>query len=255
MLIERYKEALGKSNHGGQSLYCHTFQAVDAGLRAARLIPDVPKRHLDILMFGLCVHDVGKLDPGFQKMLQAVIADEPLPPKRIKHEASTFDYDHVALVENHAEEIRDELRGMLAYELDLSNVTGKNMDWVWALTVSHHGLFYVSYERGQDDVLRPLIRRTWTSFYPNEEERITLVDLLFHFYPIGGLVIIGDLMASYAFEQRRDLAWTFDGMTTLPMVFDRLLGVADDLEESIRQYDPRNYGLREMLRLLAAGCV
>jgi len=128
------------------------------------------------------------------------------------------------------------------------------MEWVWALTVTHHGLFYLSYERGRDGILRRLIRRTWTSFYPGEEERITLTDLLFEFYPVGGLVIIGDLMGSYAFEQERSLDWAFRGVTSLPAVFDRLLAEADDLEHTIQQYDPRLYGLRETLRLLAEGC-
>ena len=101
---------------------------------------------------------------------------------------------------------------------------------------------------------QPLIRRNWVSLYPNEVRRITLIDLLVEYHPIGGLVMVGDLMASYAFEQERDLAWAFDGVETLPQVFDKLLSQADNLEQSATAYDPRSYALREILTLLAAGC-
>ena len=49
------------------------------------------------------------------------------------------------------------------------------------------------------------------------------------------------------------LAWAFTGVETLPQVFERLLGTADDLEADIGAYDPRNYGLGELLSLLAGG--
>lgn len=253
MLVDRYKQALGKSNHGGQSLYSHVLQSIEAGLRVSRLASQVPQASLDVLVLGLWLHDIGKLDPDFQEMLRAAATSQPLPPKRVKHEASTFDYDHVALAEATIHEVRSELRGTLAYELDPAHLQPEAMEWVWAMAVTHHGLFYLSYERGRDGKLRRLIRRTWTSFYPGEEGRITLADILFQFHPLGGLTIIGDLMASYAFEQGRDLRWAVDGAGSMATVFERLAAQADELENGIRQYDPRDYGLRETLKLLAGG--
>lgn len=253
MLVDRYMQALGKSNRGGQSLYAHVLASVDAGLRIARLVEWFPRAQLDMLVFGLWLHDIGKLDPGFQEMLRAAAANEPRPSKRIKHEASTFDYDHVELAHAAIQETRLELLGSLGYDLDPLHLDATAMEWVWAMAVTHHGLFYVSYERGRDGDLRRLIRRTWTSFYPGEESRITLADLLFEFHPLGGLVIIGDLLASYAFEQDRDIAWVTADLCDLPGVFECLLKSADELEANIQKYDPREYGLRETLKLLASG--
>lgn len=253
MLIKRFKENLGKSNHGGQSLYDHTFWGVEAGLRAARLAGVKKGPQLDVMLMGLCIHDVGKLDPDFQAMLIASRDKRELPAKRVKHEASTFDYDHPTLVENNLVALRDEIRALSGgYTVNLDNVVAR-MDDVWTCVVTHHGLFYLSFEDwGKGE--QPLIRRDWTSFYPNETRRVTLVDLLVTYHPIGGLVIIGDLMASYAFEQERDLTWAFSNVKTLPQAFNKLLSQADDLEQSIATYDPRNYALKETLMLLAAGC-
>lgn len=252
MLIERYKEALGKSNHGGQSLYEHIFWSVEAGLWAARLANVNSDPQLDVMLVGLGVHDVGKLDPDFQAMLRASRDGLDLPAKRVKHEASTFDYDHCSLVEDNLATLCDEIHALIGYTVNLSNLT-ERMDDVWACAVTHHGLFYLSFEDWGKGT-QPLIRRNWVSFYPNEVRRITLIDLLVEYHPIGGLVMVGDLMASYAFEQERDLAWAFNGVETLPQVFDKLLGQAKTLEQSVAAYDPRSYALRETLMLLAAGC-
>lgn len=251
MLVERYEEALGKSNHGGQSLYAHIFWSVEAGLRAARLAGVSEGPQLDVMLVATAVHDVGKLDPDFQAMLEASRDGRDLPAKRVKHEASTFDYDHRDLVEESLPALRDEIGVVTGHTIDLDSVRA-GMDDVWAGAVTHHGLFYLSFEDWGEGA-QPLIRRYWTSVYPNEVRRITLVDLLMDYHPIGGLVMLGDLMASYAFEQERDLMWAFAGMETLPQVFDRLLGVAEDLEEDIGAYDPRDYGLGELLKLLADG--
>lgn len=252
MLVDRFKQALGKST-GRQSLYDHTMSCVDVALRVARLVGEEPGPCLDRLIFATFVHDVGKLDPAFQAMLQAAASDQPLPGKKVKHEASTFDYDHPRLVEESKEAIRKELQGAYGYTLGLANLEEETMDHIWAFAVTHHGLFYLSYERDRNGTLRPLIRRQWTSFYPNEERRITLVDLLFEYHPLGGLVMISDLVASYCHEQGKDYAALFDAVVNLRQLVERLIEHAPEIEGGLQRYDPRDYNLRETLRLLAGG--
>lgn len=252
MLIDRYKAALGKST-GRQSLYDHSLSCVEVALLVARLAGEEKGPRLDRLVFATFVHDVGKLDPDFQAMLEAAARGQPLPGKKVKHEASTFDYDHPRLVEESKEAIREELRGAFGYELDLANLEGPAMDYIWALAVTHHGLFHVSYERDKAGILRPLIRRQWTSFYPNEERRITLVDLLFEYHPLGGLVMIGDLVASYCHEQGKDYSALFGQVSNLGQLFEQLTEHAGEIEESIKYYDPRDYGIQENLKLIAGG--
>jgi len=251
VLLDRYRAALGKST-GRQSLYDHSMACVDVALRVARLVGEKPGPRLDRLIFAVFVHDVGKLDPNFQAMLEAATSGQPLPGKRVKHEASTFDYDHPQLVEESKEAVRLELRGACGYNLDLGNLE-ERMEHIWAFAVTHHGLFYLSYERDRAGTLRPLIRRQWTSFYPNEERRITLVDLLFEYHPLGGLVIISDLIASYCHEKGKDYPALFGQAQNLRDIFDRLIADADAIEEGIRRYDPRDYGLKETLTLLVGG--
>jgi hypothetical protein len=248
-LVARYQNALGKSA-GRQSLYDHSMACVDVALRVARLAGEEPGPRLDRLIFATFVHDVGKLDPNFQAMLEAAANSRPLPGKRVKHEASTFDYDHPRLVEESKGAIREELRETCGYEMDLANLEGA-MDHVWAFAVSHHGFFYLSYERDRTGTLRPLIRRDWTSFYPSEERRITLVDLLFEYHPLGGLVMTADLVASYCHEQSKDYAALFGQVATMGQLLDTLIGRAREIENSLQSYDPRDYSLLETLRLLA----
>lgn len=252
MLIDKYKAALGKST-GRQTLYDHSLSCVEVALRVARLAGEEPGPRLDRLVFATFVHDVGKLDPAFQAMLEAAASGQPLPSKKVKHEASTFDYDHPRLVEESKEAIRQELQGAFGYDLDLANLEGTAMDDIWAFAVTHHGLFHLSYERDNTGAPRPLIRRQWTSFYPNEERRSTLVDLLFEYHPLGGLVMIGDLVASYCHEKGKDYRTFFSQASSLGEVFAHLTEYADEIEAGIKLYDPRDYGLKETLKLIAGG--
>jgi len=248
MLVSRFKEALGKSK-GRQSLYDHCLTSTEIALQVAEMIGEKPGPMLDRLIFATFVHDVGKLDPNFQAMLDAVSKGQKLPAKKVKHEASTFDYELPQLVEASKEEIARELKEVLGYRLDLASLNG-SMEHIWAFAVSHHGLFYLSYERGRDQVLRPLIRRQWTSFYPNEERRITLVDLLFEYHPLGGLVMISDLVASYCYEKGNDYQALFGEVESLGELVERLIERVDEVEQGM---DARDYGVRETLRLVGGG--
>ncbi len=245
MLVSRFKEALGKSK-GRQSLYDHCLSSMEIALQVAEMAGEKPGLKLDRLVFATFIRDVGKLDPNFQAMLDAVSRGQKLPAKKVKHEASTFDYEISQLVIDSKEEIAKELKEVLGYRLDLASLDGA-MEHIWAFAVSHHGLFYLSYERGKDQVLRPLIRRQWTSFYPNEARRITLVDLLFEYHPLGGLVMISDLVASYCYETGKDYQALFGRVESLGELVERLIERADEVEAA------RDYGLRETLRLVGGG--
>jgi len=245
MLVSRFKESLGKSK-GRQSLYAHSLSSTQIALQVAQMAGERPGPRLDRLVFATFIHDVGKLDPNFQAMLDAVSKGEKLPAKKVKHEASTFDYELPQLVLGSKEEIQKELQEALGYRLDLASLDGA-MEHIWAFAVSHHGLFYLSYERGRDEVLRPLIRRQWTSFYPNEERRITLVDLLFEYHPLGGLVMISDLVASYCYEKGKDYQALFEEVGNLGELVERLIERAGEVEEA------RDYGVKETLMLVGGG--
>lgn len=253
MLVKRYKQAWAKTAHGGQTLYDHTFQCAEAGLRLARFVPDYPSSALDTLMLCLCIHDIGKLDPTFQQMLQTKLKGNEYKGKLVKHEGHSLDHDHIPLVENCLGELSAELKANFNYHVDMDRFIGdEGLEWVWAAAVNHHGLFYLSYETDETGQVKRRARRQWTSYTPLEVRRLTLVDFLFHFHPLGGLVIMADQIASYCFEKGYELDVVFAKARTLPEVFNHLLLVADETEKSLKRDDPRNYQLRDMLLLLSS---
>lgn len=253
MLVDKFKNSLGKSAHGGETLYDHTMDCVRVAHRVLadkQFVPsDYAKQKKDQLLFAMFIHDVGKLDPDFQAMLQASRDSKPLPAKRVKHEASTLNFEQLVA------ETQDEVRGHLRKELGYQFTERINFDDALALAVSHHGLFYLSFEeRDKQEICR--IRREWTVFNYGEKRRITLTDLLFDYHPLGGLVIIADLLGSFCYEQRiTDANDIMKNTTSLRGLIDALLhaGAAETVEASINKYDPRTYGLRELLTLLAGG--
>lgn len=253
MLIGKLKTNLGKSAHGGQTLYCHL---IDCARVAHRIVTDhrfalgdYPKQKSDQLLFSTFIHDIGKLDPGFQDMLAAARDKQPLPPKRVKHEASTLDFEQ--LLRESEDEIKTHLGDALGYRFTESI----DIDDALAFALGHHGLFHLSFEARNEGVLRR-VRRDTTVFGYGEQRRITLTDLLFEYHPLGGLVMISDLLASFCFEQRLGTA---EDIIQRVQTFRELIalvardGTADKVEESIKRYDPRTYGLRELLTLLAGG--
>ena|SRR5215207_3727537 len=253
MLVAEFKSSLGKSSHSGESLYDHTMDCVKVAhkvLTDERFVPaGYPKQKRDQLLFAMFIHDVGKLDSDFQAMLRAARDGDPLPPKRVKHEASTLDFER--LIVETQDEVRTHLWDVLGYKF----TEEINLDDALVFTVSHHGLFYLSFEARNGQVLRR-IRREWTVFNYGEQQRVTLADLLFDYHPLGGLVIISDLLGSFCYEQRiADADEIIEDAGSLRKLIDTLLqeGAPETVEESIKQYDPRTYGLRDLLALLAGG--
>ena len=254
MLVNEFKNNWGKSSHDGETLYDHTMDCMrimHKVLTDERLTPaDYPARKRDQLLYSMFIHDVGKLDPNFQAMLEASRVDEELPAKRVKHEASTLDFE--SLLMKTQEEVKEHLRDVLDYKI----TTAINFEDALAFAVSHHGLFYLSFEMREDKGELKRIRREWTTFNYNEKRRITLVDLLFDYHPLGGLVIISDLLGSFCYEKQiEDVDAIIAHAKSLRDLVETILQkeIVKTVEESVNKYDPRNYGLQNLITLLAGG--
>jgi hypothetical protein len=255
MLTAMFRDNLGKSSQGGQTLYDHIMACVKVAHRIlsdSRFVPeDYPRQKRDQLLFSVFIHDIGKLDPDFQAMLHAARDNQPFPPKRVKHEASTLDF--VTLLLESQEEVREHLHELLNHK----STEPIDIEDALAFAVSHHGLFYLSFEARDGQVLKR-IRREWTVFNYAEKRRITLTDLLFDYHPLGGLVIIADLLGSFCYEQGiANADEIIHRAKSLRGLIDTLLreGAAETVEESVWEYDPRNYALRDLIILLAGGLV
>jgi len=79
------------------------------------------------------------------------------------------------------------------------------------------------------------------------------VDLLFDYHPLGGLVMISDLVASYCYENGKDYSSVLGRFKNIVELLDWLVEKSNELEANMVDHDPRNQGLRETLRLLAGG--
>jgi len=110
-----------------------------------------------------------------------------------------------------------------------------------------------TYEQAEDGSVHPRVRRQWTCSAQGEVRRITFVDLLVEYFPLGGFVMIGDLIASYCHEQEKDYAEVFGQARTLAELIELVTRYAPEIEASLKQDDPRDYGLAELLKLLAGG--
>jgi hypothetical protein len=255
MLIAAFKNNLGKSSQSGRTLYEHLIDCTRIAhtiLTDARFAPpDYPKSKRDQLLFSVFAHDLGKLDERFQAMLAAARDGRPLPSKRVKHEASTLDFE--ALLRENMAEVCAHLEQTLGYRF--TEPIEIEMEDALAFAVTHHGLFYLSFEEREGGLL-PRVRREWTVFNYGEKRRITLADLLFDYHPLGGLVILADLLASFGYE--KDVADTEDLLyraNTLRELVDLILacGAVEMVEGSIQAYDPRTKGLEGLLILLRGG--
>ena len=184
-----------------------------------------------------------------QVLLIAARDGQPLPSKRVKHEASTLNFE--ALLRENVVEICSHLE----QELDYHFTEPIEIEDAFAFAVTHHGLFYLSFERRENGVL-PRVRREWTVFNYGEQRRITLADLLFDYHPLGGLVILADLLGSFCYEQgmanAQDLLRQANSLGEL---VDLILacGAVETVENSLQAYEPRTKGLRDLLTLLRGG--
>lgn len=253
MLVGEFKNSLGKSSHGGETLYDHIMDCVKVAhkiLTDDRFVPtDYPNQKRDQLLFATFIHDVGKLDPDFQAMLRAARDGERLPPRRVKHEASTLNFGQ--LVRDAEKEVIVHLQDTFSYRF----TEMIHLEDALAFAITHHGLFYLSFEQRDGEIL-PRIRREWTVFNYGEKRRVTLADLLFDYHPLGGLVIIADLLSSFCYEQGiRNAEDIIDNAWSLRDLIDVLLreGAPEIVEESFKQYELRTHGLRDLLILLAGG--
>jgi len=244
---------LGKSTRGGQTLYDHVLDCTriaHAILTDKRFAPvDYPANKCDQLLFSVFVHDLGKLDERFQAMLTVARDGQPLPAKRVKHEASTLDFE--MFLRDNIDDVCTHLEQTFDYRF-----TGTvDIEDTLAFAVTHHGLFYISFEERESKVL-PRVRREWTVFNYGEQRRITLADLLFDYHPLGGLVILADLLGSFGYEQGVDnVENLLRRASSLGELVDLILagGIVETVEQGLQAYDPRTAGLRDLLTLLRGG--
>ncbi|MBD3183345.1 hypothetical protein GF312_13695 [Candidatus Poribacteria bacterium] len=253
MLVSKFKSNLGKSSRGGQSLYDHIMTCVRVAHRILGdthfISEDYPRPKRDQLLFSVFIHDLGKLDPDFQAMLKAARDSQPFPSKRVKHEASTLDYSKLLT------KAEDEVREHLYKELNYKFSNPISLEDTMAFAVSHHGLFYLSFETRDGQVLER-VRREWTVFNHLETRRITLTDLLFDYHPLGGIVIIADLLGSFCYEQGiTDLNEIIQSAATLRELINIILkeGIVEVVEENDVDYYRQNYGLRNLMAVLSGG--
>ena len=260
-LVSMFEESLGKST-GALSLYRHTMDVVKGAASIARFGETklgYDRERADLIVLAAFMHDIGKLNDNFQRMLRYVSEgrlEEIKSIPKIKHEAETFNIlnESPGVIEDSAKSIAGAVEEETGWTISADLLRAVPED-IWTFAVTHHGLFYVSLEEWDGyDGPQPLIRREWTTFYPREIGRRTLLDLLLRYHPLGGAVIVADLLASYAHENSKDLdSILAEHQHPGDIIENVLLPNAESIEASIRRYDPREYSLRATLDLLLGG--
>lgn len=255
-LPERFQRSLAKSK-GALSLYDHVADSTRVAVHILEhsMPAGYPTERRDTLVLATFLHDVGKLDQDFQQMLYCRWAGDEEGVKglkRVKHEASTLDKEPRSLVERDLGQAVAAVAQATGYQARSERV---NLLDLWAFAVSHHGLFYLSVERWpRSPEPIPLVRRQWTTFYPREESRVTLTDLLLEYHPLGGLVIVSDLVASYCHGSDRVLDEVLHEYAGIGEFIQWvLLPRAGEIESYYCTDDPRDFGLEATLKLLLGG--
>lgn len=255
-LSERFRRSLAKSK-GALSLYDHVADSTRVAVHIVEhsMPAGYPPERRDTLILATFLHDVGKLDQDFQQMLYCRWAGDEEGVKglkRVKHEASTLDEGPRSLVERDLGQAVAAVTQTTGYQAQPERV---NLLDLWTFAVSHHGLFYLSLERWpRCPEPIPLVRRQWTTFYPREESRVTLTDLLLEYHPLGGLVIVSDLVASYCHGSDRALDEVLQKYERIEdFIAAVLLPKASEIEGYYCADDPRDFGLEAILKLLLGG--
>ncbi len=261
-LLNQFRTKFGKSHgdlerrySGPLRLHDHVIDAVHVCVHLLKCPPmQYTRRQADIVVLATYLHDLGKLDDNFQRMLQTKHADPKASLKGIpivKHEASTLDFTGSVTPQDIAE-VCAMITVETGYQFSNSAFDAGEMDDIWGFAVTHHGLFYISYER-RDGELKPRIRRTWTTYNADEESRLTFVDLLLRYYPLGGAVTVCDLVASAAQGQGKELALVLKDCATLNDFVSLVQSNLEQGEKTIQADNGSDYFLSNLIELLLNG--
>lgn len=268
-LVDRFKAAYGKSHadylgryEGPFRLHDHVIDAVRACVHLLNHldIETYGRRKADILVVATYLHDLGKLDENFQKMLkfrydkqEGSLSQAGI--KIVKHEASTFDFTG-SITPTDIAAVCAMISEVTGYYPNPNTFDQTALDDVWGFAATHHGLFYVSYEirEGQDSPI-PRIRRTWTTFNPGERSRLTFVDLLLRYHPLGGMITACDLIASASQNRSKAIDGLLNELATLESFIKHVLEHVEEIEQAIQKDDGKDYFLEGILKLLLGGMV
>lgn len=171
-----FENALAKED--GTSLWEHAIGTLTICDHLIKSTPNYDPIKAWQLRTAAFLHDIGKLEKVFQDFL---IGNSS---KAIKHEKYSLNYCGWVLENNHA--ISEIVSAACKIPIDKINERD-----LWGFIISHHGLYYLGIGNNQWK-----IDRDWTEVNTAEEITITLADLLWRYYPLGGAVIFADLLHS-----------------------------------------------------------
>lgn len=173
---EKFEAALAKDD--GISLWEHSVGTLEICNHLINCIPDYDSDKAWQLRLAAFLHDIGKLDLGFQEFINKESSNP------IKHEKQSLNYkDWVA-------KNLDSIAEIIRYYCEITP-TEPNFEDIWGFIVSHHGIYYLEIK---DDKWK--VARDWTKVNTADSITVSLADLLWRYYPLGGAVIFADLIHS-----------------------------------------------------------